>query len=1030
MYRRLKEIWFFKNYKTWKNFTLWKRLNRKNVMRDRAQLLTQDLFTLDNQNRLCQSILIIRRLCITQIYTTELFKTSFTEAVDEKSFLIQQEEHRASKIGYLIKVEEEIKKLLQKSCANSMQVFKDSNRISNRNDTLTGEEPAPLLVGDETNKEMPYTQEATIRTHQKKLRRYIKLVDYLMLDSKINMIINSLESLYLTIRQYNDSYEESLHVAYNARKIKAGLPIFLIDLFFEGFDVTYSPSRLDIKMMVNDTITKTINLVCQKHKQYIRDTVFSEYAKTNDLLEDPNDENINMLPIIKNDPNHKKYVDLIMGEIDKAFNYAEKVGDDVKPLLVIYQHNTHLDIETYRDKETDEIKAALHRFEQEKEKLHELESRTEVGICALEKSELRAKIVDCASVCREKLEQLLPRVNCERAEDLIKQIQIINESIKVFPDNVDDFVKFMKNLAYASAQRENLSAKYNAISQTKDLIDEFHLKIKDERYKSKPMEALQEYKKILEKITTSDDSMNQNLNKFRKDLEREVALVDPKLRELSSKLNDPRYSDKSSLPELEEVVKEILQISADTTKLVANTKKYLEYQSDMQMEQSSFEKVDDLVQEMKTYQKLWTGIKSWKDNSEVWRATQFEKVPIDDIVELHEKLTRASIEAAKKLEMNEVAKLFKAEMEQFKNTLELISCLKEPALGPHHWDDIRVILETAPNVPESLYTKRDDPALTLDTIIQLKLEPFLGKIQDVSVRAIKERELEKMLQGPIQFWSQSKLQLKQYKQDPNTPAKFMFILEANEELVTRLDEALVTISNILSNRYVERMRKRVEREQKYLDALRTFLDECFKCQRSWIYLESIFSSISPDIKKKELPSETKDFGKANLKFTNITAACEKKGNDLKGLVDSDILMLDAKGEKKDILVTVEKTQEKKPEVPLSEKDKDKKEREKEREKESKPDFISQLQFSIEKLEKAQKGLIQFLDKTRNEFPRFYFLSNDELLDIVSSSKDIKKVEPHLRKCFEAITKLDYDLNQDGVPIAIKGIISRKLLSIL
>jgi dynein heavy chain len=46
-----------------------------------------------------------------------------------------------------------------------------------------------LLVGDESGKEMPYTQEATIRTHFKKLKKFVKLMDYLIVDSKVHRII-------------------------------------------------------------------------------------------------------------------------------------------------------------------------------------------------------------------------------------------------------------------------------------------------------------------------------------------------------------------------------------------------------------------------------------------------------------------------------------------------------------------------------------------------------------------------------------------------------------------------------------------------------------------------------------------------------------------------------------------------------------------------------------------------------------------------------------------------------------------------
>lgn len=118
-------------------------------------------------------------------------------------------------------------------------------------------------------------------------------------------------------------------------------------------------------------------------------------------------------------------------------------------------------------------------------------------------------------------------------------------------------------------------------------------------------------------------------------------------------------------------------------------------------------------------------------------------------------------------------------------------------------------------------------------------------------------------------------------------------------------------------------------------------------QRNWLYLQPIFESA--DI-NRQLPVEGKKF-EAVDKNWRTTVAAGKVHPKILEFCDSDKL-------------------------------------------------LEKFKDSERTLDEVQKGLSDYLETKRSIFARFYFLSNDELLSILSESKDVKLVQPHLKKCFE------------------------------
>jgi dynein heavy chain len=189
LFQKLKKIKFFKQYFKWKAFSAWKTLMRRTMIFQTSETLSRELFILDKE--LAQPLLDIRSTTL-MISNMEIVKMTADIPRRLDMFVDEQNDHRRILKNELNKSTKDIKERLMDSCEKSMKTFKEDNRISlNEKIEADDDEAEPFLVGDETHKQMLYTQEATTRTHYARLVKYIRLVDYMMMDSRLSLISNS-----------------------------------------------------------------------------------------------------------------------------------------------------------------------------------------------------------------------------------------------------------------------------------------------------------------------------------------------------------------------------------------------------------------------------------------------------------------------------------------------------------------------------------------------------------------------------------------------------------------------------------------------------------------------------------------------------------------------------------------------------------------------------------------------------------------------------------------------------------------------
>ncbi|KAI7794029.1 dynein axonemal heavy chain 12 [Triplophysa rosa] len=251
------------------------------------------------------------------------------------------------------------------------------------------------------------------------------------------------------------------------------------------------------------------------------------------------------------------------------------------------------------------------------------------------------------------------------------------------------------------------------------------------------------------------------------------------------------------------------------------------------------------------------------------------------------------------------------------------------------------------------YDLTPDSGTTLQKVLKQNLTSYLELFESISVGASKEFALERAMQNMVEVWDSVSFQHFPYRDTG------VSILSSVDEIQTMLDDQIVKTQTMRGSPFIKPFQKEIKVWEERLIRIQDTIDEWLKVQRQWLYLEPIFSS--EDI-MKQMPEEGRLFQIVNKHWREVMKHCV---NDPKVLPATCL-----------------------------------------------PGLYEKLQECYVLLENILKGLNAYLEKKRLFFPRFFFLSNDEMLEILSETKDPLRVQPHLKKCFEGIAKLDFLPNLD------------------
>ncbi|EAY02556.1 Dynein heavy chain family protein [Trichomonas vaginalis G3] len=929
LFLRTKQIGFFNHYDKWRSFYLLHTITRNANINKSKQHVSDKLFNGDTIIR--EALIVHQKNC------QQLLKLSLVDVKSAQTLTLDQfiERQKANKVA----VSQEISKLLSQttakiisSCdltyenAGGSKGEEETYRATKKDMMINVKAPKQKKIG--SNDMMVYTQLATQRFCYKRLSRFIRLCDYILIRTLYQFIIQSAQQLLDFLKPRAGSTGGD-----NTR--------LSTQVIIENNKLAFAPNKEQMIDSVSSIWVDLMNLI-YSIPLFSSNQSLLQYAQAFPW-ENPA---IPLPTIINRDALYQNLVSQFTVRIETAFAEGEATLKEYTHFLESYIRNTqefNIDKLHKQDPPPSFYADSLANYKQEIHEMDQIKHSVQVNMLLILLGTFADKIKPSPRNCMQSLHILIPTIAEQKVEDLTNYVNEALSTLKQDPAEIHFFVTQFEFRKRMVSELPTIQGKYKDYTAFYNLIAQNNINISEQSGIS--------YRELGNLITQLEGC----LISMKEEEDNKIKKWSPEITKLLQKLTD-------DLLALQQDANNEILMSAETNsdQAISNVQKLQERLAEMKqraeqvqhhqrvlgLKISPIDQLDEVDQNINLKTLLWESYKAWNTRAAELSMMPFKKINNEELTEELDKYTRITSQLNNGLPDHPLVKIFRRSVQDYNAILPVIIALSNDHLTPNHWTKIKDI--TGINFQEK--------TPTLQFLFQNNIAQHVEPIESISNDASQEASLRRMLAEIIMQWD-----VVEFPMVPHQYIKDFWLVGNLDDVIAKLDESQVKLSTIRSSRYVGAIKREV-------DTVSTNMNNVAKCLEYITQFQIAFNSLykifrSSDI-QHELATETRDLSTLEREYKKWGTHARDSPKPYK-------------------LFTQQKA-------------------------------VPQLEEFIEVTNKVQKKLEEFLQTKRTGFPRFYFLSNENLIKIFAESRNPKAVNPFLPKLFEGISLLNFSQNDQDV----------------